>query len=69
MSLAESIAFAVALDVSPVSLFLPLTRADDIQLAPAHTADVETAYQWIRGDHPLNEKDRDAVAFYRFQSP
>lgn len=68
VSLEEAVAFAAALGVSPLSLLLPLTRQDDIQLAPDLTVDAETAYRWARGERPLGS-EADAQAFYRFQSP
>jgi transcriptional regulator with XRE-family HTH domain len=64
VSLDEAIAFAVALDVSPASLFLPIVREDDIALTPTARVDLDTAHAWLRGEHPL---DPDAGPFYRFQ--
>ncbi len=65
VSLGVAIAFAAALDVAPVHLFLPITDEDDVLLAPEVRVDPGTAYEWARGDHPLGEDDR----FYRFQGP
>ncbi len=63
VSLDEVIAFAAALDVAPIHLFLPIFNEDDVLLAPKVRVDVETAYDWARGEQPLGEDDR----FYRFQ--
>jgi transcriptional regulator with XRE-family HTH domain len=64
-SLAEAIAFAVALDVPPASLFLPITREDDVDLTPKVRVEVETAHAWVRGERPLDPTDG---RFYRFQT-
>jgi transcriptional regulator with XRE-family HTH domain len=69
VSLREAITFAAALDVPPASLFLPINRhAEDVELAPNHVVDVETAHAWDRGERPLNVEDDEAVSFYRFQT-
>ncbi len=65
VSLEEAIAFAVALDVPPPSLFLPISREDDVHLAPEVCVDVEAAHAWVRGERPL---DPDDGQFYRFQT-
>jgi transcriptional regulator with XRE-family HTH domain len=65
VSIAEAIAFAVALDVPPPSLFLPIIRDDDIALAPDVRVDADTAHAWARGERPLKP---DNEAFYRFQT-
>ena len=65
ISLKEAIAFAVALDVAPMHLFLPIIDEDDVQLAPRARADVQSARAWVRGERPLGEDDR----FYRLQAP
>ena len=49
----------------PPSLFLPIIREDDVQLAPKVRVDVETAHAWTRGEQPLNPDDG---RFYRFQT-
>ncbi len=64
-SLEEAIAFAAALDVPPPSLFLPLTREDDVALAAGLHVDADTAHAWARGEHPLAPEDGQ---FYRFQT-
>ena len=65
VSLDEAIAFAVALDVPPPSLFLPIIREDDVQVAPKVRIDVDTAHAWARGEEPLDPNDGP---FYRFQT-
>ncbi len=64
-SLEEAIAFAAALDVPPPSLFLPLSREDDVLLAPQIRADVDAAHAWVRGEQPLSQDD---ARFYRFHT-
>jgi transcriptional regulator with XRE-family HTH domain len=64
VSLEEAIALAVALDVPPPSLFLPIVREDDVELAPRVRVDVDTAHEWVRGDRPLDPTNGQ---FYRFQ--
>jgi transcriptional regulator with XRE-family HTH domain len=64
-SLEEAIAFAVALDVPPPSLFLPIIREDAVQLAPKVRVEVEAAHAWARGEAPLDPSDGQ---FYRFQT-
>ena len=61
----EAIAFAVALDVPPPSLFLPIIREDAVQLAPKVRVEVEAAHAWARGEAPLDPSDGQ---FYRFQT-
>jgi len=69
VSLEEAIAFAVALDVPPASLFLPLApHADDVRLTPERVVDAARAHAWDRGEGPLNAEDAEAVRFYRFQT-
>ena len=65
VSLEEAIAFAVALNVPPQSLFLPIIRQDDVQLAPKVRVAVDVAHAWARGEEPLDPHDGP---FYRFQT-
>lgn len=70
VSLDEAIAFAVALDVPPASLFLPLTSEDDVALAPGVVVDVDTAHRWASGEQALGsgEEARRFYRFHRFQT-
>jgi transcriptional regulator with XRE-family HTH domain len=65
VSLAEAIAFAVALDVAPTNLYLPITDQDDVKLTEGKPVDAATARAWARGEKSLEEDDR----FYRLQAP
>jgi transcriptional regulator with XRE-family HTH domain len=65
VSLLEAVAFAVALDVPPQSLFLPIIRDNEVQLAANVSVDVEEAHAWARGEGPLDQANR---RFYRYQS-
>jgi transcriptional regulator with XRE-family HTH domain len=65
VSLEEAIAFAVALDVPPPSLFLPIIRQDDVQLTSRVRIDVDTAHAWTRGERPL---DPENARYYSFQT-
>ncbi len=63
----EAVAFAVALGVPLLSLIVPLTREDELRLAPKVSIDVEKAFAWARGEMSLSDAPADR-AFYRFES-
>ena len=65
-SLPEAIAFAVALGVSPLHLFLPIEEDVDVQLTSKVTVRPDRARAWARGRRPLDMAD---AKFYEFQSP
>lgn len=67
VSLTEAVAFAVALNVAPVNLFVPISGDDKVQLTPSRVVETSTAQRWARGDESLDPDGDDR--FYRSQSP
>ena len=56
VSVADLVALAVALDVSPPRLIMPPERTDEpVQVTPARSATWEAAWRWATGDQPLLE--------------
>ena len=53
LALAEMFTFALALDVAPVHLLVPLESDDPIRLAPNLEASPLETREWIRGFMPL----------------
>jgi transcriptional regulator with XRE-family HTH domain len=56
LSLDEAFQYAIALDVAPASLFLPL-GSDDVQLAGEVTVPAPRARRWLTGQEPLEGQD------------
>ena len=54
VSIDEAFAIAVALDVAPLSLFLPITGNEPVALAPGLEIDQAKARRWARGEVPLS---------------
>jgi transcriptional regulator with XRE-family HTH domain len=53
VSVDEAFAIAVALDVAPLSLFLPIEGEEPVKLAPGRKEDPAKARRWARGTVPL----------------
>ena len=53
LALAEMFAFALALDVAPVHLLVPIDSDEPIRLAPNLEASPYETREWIRGRMPL----------------
>lgn len=66
VSLDEACAIAAALEVSPLSLMLPLDPGEPIAVAPKLSASSQAVREWIRGDEPLPGQDRQ---FFEQESP
>jgi transcriptional regulator with XRE-family HTH domain len=62
----ELVAIAVALDVSPLYLILPLRLDAKVKLAPKLVVEAIEALNWASGKGPL---DRANERTYRFQAP
>jgi transcriptional regulator with XRE-family HTH domain len=62
----EAFAIAAALEVSPLSLMLPREPDDPVAVAPRLTVSAEEAREWVRGDEPLPNQDRQ---FFEQESP
>jgi transcriptional regulator with XRE-family HTH domain len=62
VTLAEVIAFAAVLNVSPSALILPLNGSEPVALTPARTVTARVARRWIRGQVPLPGADVRAFA-------
>ena len=58
LGLAEMFAFALALDVAPVHLLVPIDSDEPIRLAPNLEASPYETRQWIRGFMPLFQDPR-----------
>jgi transcriptional regulator with XRE-family HTH domain len=56
LSLDEAFEYALALDVAPVSLFLPL-GGDDVRLASGVVVPAPRARRWLIGQEPLEGQD------------
>jgi transcriptional regulator with XRE-family HTH domain len=57
LSLDEALLFALALDVAPTNLFLPLDEDEDVQIAPNVTVPMAAARKWVVGARPLDAQD------------
>jgi transcriptional regulator with XRE-family HTH domain len=55
--LSQVIAFALALDVAPTSLFLPLNSSEPVALTRGKVASARQVRQWFRGQRPLSDGD------------
>ena len=66
VALDEAILLAVALDVSPVHLFLPIDNAGRVALTPSTEVTALVARQWALGLRPLDPAN---TRFYAAQSP
>ena len=63
----ELVAFAAALDVAPVNLFLPITDDQaEVRLAPNLAVNLRKAQRWARGTIPLRPVNFE---FYVGQAP
>jgi transcriptional regulator with XRE-family HTH domain len=60
VTVGELLALAVALDVPPAVLLLPLEEQVDVAVTPSTHAPVWGLYDWIAGDSPLESTDRPA---------
>jgi transcriptional regulator with XRE-family HTH domain len=58
LGIAEAFMFALALDVAPVHLFVPVDSQDAIQLAPNMSAEPHEVRAWMRGFMPLFQDPR-----------
>jgi hypothetical protein len=58
LGLAEAFAFAQALDVAPVHLFVPTDSDEPIHLAPNLSASPPEVRAWIRGQMPQFQDPR-----------
>lgn len=61
ISLSETFSFALALDVAPVHLLVPIDSDEPISLAPNLEAAPHEVRAWIRGAMPLHQ---DARAYF-----
>ena len=59
MSLADVLVLAVALDVPPPLLFLPLGDSDEVAIAPKLVAHPHIALDWFAGEEPLSALPRN----------
>jgi hypothetical protein len=68
VSVDEAFAFAAALSVAPVYLFLPLSRDERVKVG---NLEVETGYahDWAVGNTPLPEEDDDVSSYLRNRDP
>lgn len=66
VTLDDALALALALDVSPVSLYLPHGENERVRLAPGRVEDAATAWAWATEREPL--PDMHAETFYAEQS-
>lgn len=66
VTLDEALTLALALDVAPVSLFLPPGEDDTVRLAPERTEDAGTAWLWATAREPLPDMHGDT--FYAERS-
>jgi transcriptional regulator with XRE-family HTH domain len=66
VTLDEALALALALDVSPVSLYLPHGEEERVRLTPGRVEDAETAWAWATAREPL--PDMHAETFYAERS-
>jgi transcriptional regulator with XRE-family HTH domain len=57
LPLDEALLFALALDVAPINLFLPLDD-EDIQIAPKVVVPLAAARRWVAGTRPLDAQDQ-----------
>jgi transcriptional regulator with XRE-family HTH domain len=58
LTLSEAFAFAWALDVAPVHLFVPTDDEDPIHIGPNMEAPPAEMRAWIRGDRPMFQDPR-----------
>jgi transcriptional regulator with XRE-family HTH domain len=56
LPLDEAFVFALALDVAPINLFLPIEE-EDVQVASRTVASSATLRDWFVGKHPLGGPD------------
>ena len=58
ITLLEAFAFAYALDVAPVHLFVPTDSDEPISLGPKMNATPAEVRAWIRGEYPMFQDPR-----------
>lgn len=56
VGLDELVLLAVALDVPPVLLLLPVEHGEDVQLAPGREVGAWTAFEWMIGRRSLSDR-------------
>ena len=66
VTLDEGFVFALALDVAPVFLFLPLEEDEPTAIAPKLAVSPEDARVWFAGERPVGDQD---VRFYLTEVP
>jgi transcriptional regulator with XRE-family HTH domain len=69
LPLDEAFAFALALDVAPVNLFLPLDLDEAVTVAPKVTATSREARHWVRGDSPIDDRSGEVQKRYFTEAP